>query len=372
MTSHRLYLYGLALVAMLLAVGNFVLFRRTRPEPLRLAKQDGRPATSHPGRGPDGPSAGTRPAEAQGSRVAPDLSDLDDVLDIRPPRGTMGDLTAKGFPVMSNPRRAAYVQTARQTTAEVVADLGNEMTLTYCSGHIDAQYGVHQIGRYWLYIPRHIKVLRLIEEGRRKPEAVSKLLREAIARCVADYDRARKAWDKDWRRFWAKQRGNPVTGDADEYYNRHRRYEDPLLEFPRLHHAAYSAFYILADMGKLDPTLLAEWIRPKKPWRFDCYDMNVWLIDCYFRQTPGQSAAEVSHLALLGGVEIGGKRIQHSRWNAAWDIHHFLLAARGVNTSDIQTISVLNLPRSLPPALDKATKHKLIESFLKHAESIDQ
>jgi len=52
-------------------------------------------------------------------------------------QSTVQDLMDKGFPLMSNPRKAAYAQTAQQTTAEVVADLGNEMTIGYCALDID-------------------------------------------------------------------------------------------------------------------------------------------------------------------------------------------------------------------------------------------
>ena len=67
-------------------------------------------------------------------------------------------------------------------------------------------------------------------------------------------------------------------------YNKNRRYQCPLLEFQRIHDVAYMSLYILANIGQLDADLLAEWIQKEEPPLYDCPDMDLWLIDAYFRQ----------------------------------------------------------------------------------------
>jgi hypothetical protein len=271
----------------------------------------------------------------------------------------------KGFPLMSNPRKAAYAQTAQQTTPEVVADLGNEMTIGYCALDIDLVGDPWDIARYYRAISRHIKVMRLIEEGRQNPDMVSQLLRDAIRECMSVYNEVWQARNVEWPRLVRGQVvGSGRTGDNDEYYNTHRRYQSAVVEFDRLHKVAYSALYILANIGRLDGQLLAEWIQKEKHPQHVCTDMDVFLVDCYYKQVPDSSEAAKKHAALTEGFNISGEKVRQSAWNALWDVHHFLLAAKKVNLSDIKTIEVIKIPVRLAEGLDEKTKDQIINNFL--------
>jgi len=286
-------------------------------------------------------------------------------LNLPVPRTTVQDLMDKGFPLMENPRKAAYTQTAQQSTPEVVSDLGNQMTIGFCSLDINIDPMPCDLARYYRAISRHIKIMRLIEEGRQNPDMVSQLLRDAIRECMSVYNEVWQARNVEWPRLVRGQVvGSGRTGDNDEYYNTHRRYQSAVVEFDRLHKVAYSALYILANIGRLDGQLLAEWIQKEKHPQHVCTDMDVFLVDCYYKQVPDSSEAAKKHAALTEGFNISGEKVRQSAWNALWDVHHFLLAAKKVNLSDIKTIEVIKIPVSLPEGLDEKTKDQIINNLL--------
>jgi hypothetical protein len=287
-----------------------------------------------------------------------------DDLNLPVPRTTVQDLMDKGFPLMENPRKAAYTQTVQQNTAEVVADLGNQMTIGFCSLDINIEPMPCDLARYYRAISRHIKVMRLIEEGRQNPDMVSQLLRDAIRDCMSAYNEVWRARNVEWVKWTTGQWGPSGTGTDDEYYNTHRKYKDAVLEFERLHNVVYSSFYILANIGQQDPKLLAEWIQKEKHPQYVCRDMDVFLVDCYYKQVPDSSGAAKKHAGLMEGFNISGEKVRESAWNALWDVHHPLLAAKKVNLSDIKTIEVIKIPVSLPEGLDEKTKDQIIKNFL--------
>ncbi len=135
-------------------------------------------------------------------------------------------------------------------------------------------------------------------------------------------------------------------------------------------YVVYSSFYVMADMAQLDPVLLGEWINKKKPRLYRSVEMDVWLVDCYFRQIGKASPAAARHAALTEGLAISGGVAVQSRWNAPWDRHHFLLRAGQVHTGDLETIEMLEIPMRLPDDLDEQKKEAILENFLKHAESL--
>jgi hypothetical protein len=92
--------------------------------------------------------------------------------------------------------------------------------------------------------------------------------------------------------------------------------------------------------------------------------MDVFLVDCYYKQVPDSSGAAKKHAGLMEGFNISGEKVRESAWNALWDVHHPLLAAKKVNLSDIKTIEVIKIPVSLPEGLDEKTKDQIIKNFL--------
>jgi hypothetical protein len=282
------------------------------------------------------------------------------------PPSTVGDLLDKGFPVMSNARKACYGQTVAQTTAEVVDDLGNVMIMMYCSlGRGGGSMAMpSEILHYHTRIMPNMKVIRLIEEGRKDPVTVSGLLSSAVKKCLTEYDKDHQAWDD------SRARGENAsgTGDNDAYYNKYRKYECPQMEFRRIHDVAYMSLYILADIGGLDADLLAEWIRKEKPELYDCTDMDLWLVDAYFNQGSVPSDAAQKHAALRNALNIAGKKTVQSKWNAIWDIHDQLFKAANIHPDDIETIETLVIPPELPPALDQNAKSQIFENFFEYAK----
>jgi hypothetical protein len=326
---------------------------------------------------PQEPSPAPREAQASATTDEPDLAGPLD-LKLRPSelpatrqRTTNEDLVAKGFPLMSNPRKAAYTDTAEQNTQEVVADLGHPMVITFCRQNQNTAQNWSNLAYWSGTIPPNIKVVRLIEEGRKNPDYVAGLLRKSVTACIQSYDHYRQARDDEWAAVRAGDRPDPMTREDDVYYKEHRTFEDAIVEFIRLNTVVYFDFYTLANIGQLGPPrLLGEWIEKEKPWAYQATDLDVWLIDCYFKQTASQAAPEQSvfaakHAALVGDAKISGSRVVESRWNAPWDIHDWMLGAKNVNLSDIETIDVLEIPQSIP--LDDDVKKQIIENFREYA-----
>ena len=113
---------------------------------------------------------------------------IDDVLDPQRP-STVEDLLEKGYPLMMPSRRMMVQQTAERTIEEVVADLGNFMTMGYGSVmHTQRLYPTMRMGSWAPRVTLHAKTLRLIEQGREQPQRVAPLLRRAIEEHLELYD----------------------------------------------------------------------------------------------------------------------------------------------------------------------------------------
>jgi len=283
-------------------------------------------------------------------------------------RSTISELLGKGFPLMSNPRKAAYNQTVGQPIHEVVADLGNPFVIMYCRRSNSIAATPCSMSRLNNEIPSNIKVLRLIEEGRKNREEIGPLIEETISNCLEQYDVVCGMWERMFRPSSARPPENSSVSESDEYYRRHKRYELSPLEIHRIHYVVYSSFYILANIGELNnPALLSAWIRKRKAPTFESPDMDAWLIDCYFNA----SAADTSpicqkHRQITKGQLLSGSRVKMSKWDALWDIHHPLIAARDVDVADIETIDVLEIPLSLP--VEGRSVDQIISNFLVYCE----
>jgi hypothetical protein len=276
---------------------------------------------------------------------------------------TRKELVAKGLPLMPAARKLACRQTARQDMPEVVEDLGNLLVSDLCAVCVKAWGSPSELKRYYRQT-FNIKVLRLIEEGREDPRTVSGLLYAAIENGLAEFERASKACSQ------AREQGMLPSGIKwdDPYYQEHRRYEHPITEFERLQDVNYMAFYILANIGRLEePRLLADWIE-KQQQIPHCMDMDVWLVDCHFSQNDQETEAAHRHGVMTNWATISRRRVRQSRWNAAWDIHDPLLTSNKVDTRGIKTIEVLEIPPKLPDALDEETKARVIRNFLDYAK----
>ncbi len=236
------------------------------------------PTNGQPSRLASGPRPGSAATTVPSVSEPGVLADLDpDVLamlrNMSIPDDTMVELIEKGFPLISNPRRRALMQTARQSTEEVVADLGNSFVMSD-SCNRDVAYSYRDIKRWSRTIPPNVKVLRLIEEGRKDPARIAPLLRQAIRDALSAYDDLIEATK------------TPIDYDPskgiqtnDPYYAKHKRYRNRSFEKERVHYVANASFYVLMNIGELDdPKLLAEWFKYKLLGAYSP-SMYVWLID---------------------------------------------------------------------------------------------
>ena len=211
----------------------------------------------------DAPEAGQTPEKRPAASVTfPDSS----VDDMPLPRTTATDLLNRGMPLMTAPRKLVYDRTAAQSTEEVVRDLGEIATVALCMPTHDDLSFLNRISRWSWRVPHNIRVLRLIEEGRKDPGLVEQLLVEQLRSEIERFGELREAYKVAWRE--SATRKKPVGGRyGDPYYEEHKRYEHAIPESERVYFVVYASFYILASLDRHHPELLADWVREEK-WLF--------------------------------------------------------------------------------------------------------
>ena len=206
-------------------------------------------------------------------------------------------------------------------------------------------YRLKDIGR-WQSMSRHLKLLQIIEEGRREPKQMVTLLEAEIARSLDGLEQVQ-------------------SGCMSVMAS--------MLEYDRRHKSAYAAFYVLANIGeRMSPSLLAKWIEVKRPPMADAKDMHIWLIHQYFQQAKAHYPTEAGkHDALAANMGLSSDVRTITRRNGSWDVDNPLIKAKDVDVSGIPTIEVLSIP---PRALkaDAATKDAIIANFLSHVRRLDQ
>jgi len=279
------------------------------------------------------------------------------VQDIRKPH-TMEQIQMKGMPITPPLRRKAYLQTADQTTQEVVRDLGNFFTIAN-SNHFMTGTFLANIRRWHEIILPNIKVARLIQEGREKPEVIGDLLRAEIRTTLEDFDRVREEREVYIQRIRRGEVRPPDLAENDSYYNEHRRYSDLYFEYDRCHDLIYMSLCILANIGQLDESTLAAWIRTKKAVRCDCPAMDVWLIRFLQKSAPKSTySPEVSQI--LEKVPFGKCRI--STWTAAWSVNDPMLMMAEIDVSDLPTLEVAEIPIHI--AISNEEANAVLAEFL--------
>ena len=293
------------------------------------------------------------------------LADLDDIRAAALNMSTGADLERKGFPVISPARGAELEQTSAQSIEEVIADLGNLMAIGLNSTYSGHTMLWPQDLRSFRGISSFMKVLRVIEEGRADPQRVSALLRNELEITIKlNFEAELASNNEDFH----KERGTVPQDVFSDYYKAHRRYEDGERESGRVRYAGYCILYALANIDQLGPAdLIARWVDRRRlsielPW-----DMDIWLIDQYFKRPDvAGTAAAARHAELTAGFNLDGGRIRQSRWSAAWDVHGMLISARNVDVSDIPTIEVLAIPRERP-GFEDMERCRITDNFLEHA-----
>jgi hypothetical protein len=279
---------------------------------------------------------------------------------------TMIELQAKGYPIVSAPRSRVLTETTAQTTAETIKDLGNAVSLHLSS--INFSNGVFSMSdiRRWHPMTRHLKVLRVIEEGMLNSDVIYPLLVQEIERSLESFGECEN--NALFELANVSARVTPLS-EADEYYRIHRSYKNPIYEFERKNESAYASFYILANIGQPPPSgLLAKWIEtPRMPLNTPT-DMNVWLIDKYFYNESWAATEQGKlHGKLRAEMKLTLQRTVRSRWNAPWETSDPMLKMKDVDIRGLPTIEVLDIPKSIPADTD--LKKKVIENFLSFARA---
>jgi hypothetical protein len=277
--------------------------------------------------------------------------DLTEVRPIEMPLDTMSKLLAKGLPPASPPRRKVFEQTAKQSTKEVVRDLGSFFALANCCNR-DTGYGVEDIARWAVTIPPNVKVARLIEEGRKSPDEISSLLRAEIAHVLQDYEKKRDARDVRFRSYLQGLTPGPSIKENDDLYEKTRCYSDALYEYERIHYLVYSGFYVLVNIERMDEPLLRHWLSLHKAKGTECPAMDAWLVTT-LHKTPATALENVK------APRINKTKI--SVWNAPWSHNDQMLLMADVDSIDLPSIEVLEIPRE-PFANDVI--HRILDEFM--------
>lgn len=296
------------------------------------------------------------------------LSETNGELTIPLPNSTASDLTNKGLPLMPHFRRKVYEQTTKQTIPEVVADLGNILVTMWCDTNLNMTAPGFEIMKWRNEIMPNMKVLRLIEEGRKNPDYIADLVETAISECMKDYNDIHMKFDIEW----AKQESHTLR-ENDPYYEEHKRYDNPMHEAQRVNFIINASFYILINIDRFDnPKLLSEWIETKKIADFDSLEMEIWLIDTYFRMADDEDSRYYeNHKLLTKDMKIPDPTQKTmSAWDAPWDIHDFMLAAASVDVSDIETIDVLEIPPKIG-LTDIIPVYRTFDNFHEYCENMD-
>ena len=311
----------------------------------------------------DDAEAGAAGDASGDSVISEDIGLLEDLRD-DVHEGTYEALMARGFPPIRGPRKTVVQHTAKQSLEEVVADMGNIVSLGLCKTAIGEFPKLRNQVGHWRAMTYHVKTLRVIEEGRSDPQRVAPLLEQELVKTMQSYKTS----------FGAGGTQTSV-GIDDEYFNKHGRYEHRGFENLRRHNMLYASFYALACMEQLrSPEHLRKWCELQRWCETEqlpmvvCKDMSIWLIDKYFRQSGADQTPEGRRFfELTENAGVAPRTVKRSRWNAPWDADDSLLTMAGAKVKDLPAIDVLEVPSSVQ--LDEATKDAAIDLFLRHAGS---
>lgn len=266
--------------------------------------------------------------------------------------------SARGVMPFISPIRAAEIEwVGGQTIGSLVADLGNAVIQSH---RLSSDPVPSLIGYWHNAITRSPVALRLIEEGASHPDEVARLLLHEANLAINEYPRARENLNN---------RVPQSTSLRDEHYRQTHRYQDAAIEWNRVHLEMYGAFYVIANLGRLNDDAkpaLAAFLKLPLTNSYDCLDLKVWLIDAFYHQARlEKSAFGERHRELVGNTDLFGPKVLRSRWNAPWYRDHLLLTAAEVDVSDLSTIEVYELPHKL--TMKNPQKREIIDNFVKYA-----
>jgi len=294
----------------------------------------------------DPPAVPTASSSAPYAAARPDPADalLGGVS--RPPVGHAEDLVRKGFPIISNPRSEAFGQVANKSLPDLAAGMG-DIAHRELTRQGDVLAGM---GQWAATMPNSLYVLRLIEEGRREPDQVAKILSRQIDVELDQLDAFLKQYSRD--DIAKSGRGSADTHPAEEaYHEKYHRYQKRSLELSRMVRVITYAFYVAININKDDnPEQLRRWIAVDRREGWGSFDMDIWLVDRYVQHGSLRDTRVAARWRerLADRVVSTDQMIKKSVWNALWSIDDPLVLAKHIDTGDVRVIDVAQVPVALP------------------------
>ncbi len=257
-----------------------------------------------------------------------------------------------------DPVLRAHQRTAGQSTAEVVADLGEFFTKANTCGR-NTHHALSDLEGWALTIPCNVKVRRLIEDGRRDGDGVARLLRDGLEEAGRSYAMKSDAREGRLGRYRSGEVGHPGISEDDAHYARHREYEDPVFELDRVHYVFYAGLYVLANIDRLDTRTLASWLGRDKPMAVACPKMDAWLVHVRASAKDARGAAWARAAAKGTAAGLTVRKRQVPRWTS--------IAHGPAAEAAAERIEVLDIPTDLK--MDDAAATRLVQDFLSLAKS---
>ncbi|MBI2434543.1 MAG: hypothetical protein HYV26_16920 [Candidatus Hydrogenedentes bacterium] len=274
-------------------------------------------------------------------------------------------------------------EVAQESTEECARNLGestaNGLPSIECS-QLDSELAG------WEHLIRNPRVLRLIEEGRRKSSRVELALKTVLAEALKEYEKAREEYIADFHSPDFYRRRSPERNELQQY-------ADPMMEFGRVQDVLMGGFYVLANLERADPDALATYMRIPKTRFDDTWQMEAWLIDAYFRQPEVSVARETSpfmleHFRLVENVPVSEQVREHlesgtkppladqqimvNSWNSPWPANFIMTAVAGVDTTNSEQLSIKLLPGYFEDMLDKKWAEAIKNNFLAFVDTFPE
>jgi len=274
------------------------------------------------------------PAEA---RSEPTMSfSIDDIkespINLRGREKMVAQLIEAGLPIQPNVQRVTQELFANQSLEELVLGLGDPWAAGVFS-FSGATMRWSEVGSLKHYLPKNLRVIRLIEEGRKDPQNVGSLVAADLRRRIAEFPETFLAFEEARLRTPDKTLGIAVAHDGETIGSEEfRKYEED-------RYAISAAMWILvnidfkkgidaiADFGSLvqDDTQLKysdevksvaeEWNSPKNlremVKRGLCADMAVYAMAVLLHDDASEEfEMERGHLkTALKGIDVSGTRL---------------------------------------------------------------